>query len=164
MKISKILSYVVLAIGAIGAILLFLMNGNFTTLMDNYGITEAKDLVKDTSSSAFAEATSLVSPMYNLTLVIFVVIIIATLIAVFSALAKNPAGLKNAGIGIVAFLIVLGIGYAMAEGVETPMKDGEVLSESGSKLVGAGIYAFYFLAAIAVGLMGLSGVKKLIGK
>ena len=52
----------------------------------------------------------------------------------------------------------------MAEGVETPMKDGEVLSASGSKLVGTGIYAFYFLAAIAVGMMALSGVKKLIGK
>jgi len=164
MKISKILSYVVLAVGAIGAILLFLMSGNFTTLMDTYGITEAKDLVKDTSSSAFIEATSLVSPMYNLTLVILVIIIIAILVAVFSALAKNPAGLKNAAIGIVAFVIVLGIGYGIAEGVETPMKDGEVLSEGGSKLVGAGIYAFYFLAAIAAGLMVLSGVKKLIGK
>jgi len=164
MKISKILSYVVLAVGAIGAILLFLMNGNFTTLMDNYGITEAKDLVKDTSSSAFAEATSLVSPMYSLTLVIFVIIIIATLWAVFSALAKNPSGLKNAGIGVVAFVIILGIGYAMASGVETEMKDGEILSASGSKMVGAGLYAFYFLAAIAVGLMILSGVKKLIGK
>ncbi len=164
MKISKILSYVILAVGAIGAVLLFLMGKNFTTLMDNYGITEAKDLVKDTTSSAFAEATSLVSPMYNLTLVIFVIIIIATLIAVFTALAKNPAGLKKAGIGIVAFLVVIGIGFAMANGVETPMKDGEVLSASGSKWVGTGLYAFYFLAAIAVGLMLLSGVKKLIGK
>ncbi|WP_299432635.1 phosphoethanolamine transferase domain-containing protein [uncultured Aquimarina sp.] len=164
MKISKILSYVVLAIGAIGAILLFLMSGNFTTLMDNYGITEAKDLVKDTSSSAFAEATSLVSPMYNLTLVIFVVIIIATLVAVFSALAKNPSGLKNAGIGIVAFLVIICIAYVMANGEETPMKDGEILSVSGSKWVGTGIWSFYFLGAVAVGLMVLSGVKKLIGK
>jgi len=164
MNISKILSYIVLAVGAIGAILLFLMNGNFTTLMDSYGITEAKDLVKDTSSSAFAEATSLVSPMYSLTLVIFAIIILATIVAVFSALAKNPAGLKNAGIGIVAFLIVMGISYVLASGVETAMKDGEVLSEGGSKLVGAGIIAFYILAAIAVGLMLLSGVKKLIGK
>ena len=133
-------------------------------LMDSYGITEAKDLVKDTSSAAFAEATSLVTPMYTLTLAIFAVIVVATLVAVFSALAKNPAGLKNAGIGIVAFVVILGISYALAGGVETPMKDGEVLSVGGSKLVGAGIIAFYVLAAVAVGLMVLSGVKKLIGK
>ncbi len=162
MKISKILSYVILVVGAIGAVLLFLMGKNFTTIMDNYGITEAKDLVKDTSSSAYAEATSLVSPMYNLTLIIFVIIIIATLIAVFSALLKNPAGLKKAGIGIIAFLVIVGIGFVLADGSAMPMKDGEELSASGSKWVGAGIYAFYILAFIAVGLMILSGVKKLI--
>ncbi len=164
MKISKILSYVILAVGAIGALLLFLMGKNFTELMDTYGITEAKDLVKDQSASAYAEATALVSPMYNLTLVIIVVIIIATLVAVFSALVKNPEGLKKAGIGIVAFLVVIGVGFALSSGVETPMNDGEVLSASGSKWVGAGLHAFYLLAAIAVGLMVASGIKKLIGK
>ncbi|KAA1247442.1 hypothetical protein [Aquimarina sp. RZ0] len=164
MKISKILSYVILAVGAIGAIMLFLMSNNFDTLMDSYGITEAKDLVKDEAGSAFAEATALVSPMYTLTLLILVIIIIATLFAVFSALAKNPAGLKKAGIGIVAFLVVIGIGFALADGAETEMKDGEILSASGSKWVGTGLYAFYVLAAAAVGLMLASGVKKVIGK
>ena len=163
MNISKILSYVVLAVGVIGAVLLFLMNDNFTKLMDSYGITEAKDLVKDTSSSAFVEATSLVSPMYILTLIILAIIVIATLGAVLFSLAKNPGGLIKAGVGIIAFLVVIVISYVLASGVETQMKDGNILSEGGSKLVGAGIYAFYFLAAIAVGLMVLSGVKKLIG-
>ncbi|GAA3509032.1 hypothetical protein GCM10022393_21350 [Aquimarina addita] len=162
MNISKILSYVVLAIGVVGAILLFLMSNNFDALMDTYGITEAKDLVKDTTSAAFTDATALVTPMYALTLVILVIIIIATLIAVFSALAKNPGGLKNTAIGIVAFLVILGISYALADDSVFEMRDGEVLSNSGSALVGAGIYAFYILAIVAIGLMVLSGVKKLI--
>lgn len=162
MNISKILSYVVLAIGVVGAIMLFLMSNSFDALMDTYGITEAKDLVKDTGSAAFTDATALVTPMYGLTLIILVIIVIATLAAVVMALAKNPGGLKNTAIGIVAFLVILGISYVVADNSVFEMRDGEVLSENGSQLVGAGIYAFYILAIVAVGLMVLSGVKKLI--
>ncbi|PKV49367.1 hypothetical protein ATE84_1389 [Aquimarina sp. MAR_2010_214] len=163
MKISKILSYIVMAIGAIGAVLLFLMSNNFDGLMEKYGITETKDFVRDGGSmDVLKEATSLVDPLYALTLLVFVGVIVVTLIAVFSAMAKNSGGLKNTAIGIVAFLIVVGVGYVVAEGVEAPLNDGGVLSENGSKWVGTGLYTFYFLAAIAVGLMFLSGIKKLI--
>ncbi|MBP2832568.1 hypothetical protein J8281_10265 [Aquimarina sp. U1-2] len=157
MKISKILSYVVLAIGIIGAILWYVMSSSIGDLMDQNGVSEARELPLD-------DAAPLVSPLYSLTLIIFVITIVATLITVFSTLAKNPSGLKNTLIGIVAFVIVVGIGFVLAEGVETPMKDGEILSESGSKWVGTGLYAFYILAAVAVGLMFLSGIRKLIGK
>ncbi|WP_074409566.1 MULTISPECIES: hypothetical protein [Aquimarina] len=163
MKISKILSYIVLAIGAIGAILLFLMSNNFDGLMEKYGITETKDFVREGGSmDVLKEATSLVNPLYTLTVIVIIGVIAVTLIAVFSSLAKNPGGLKNTAIGIVAFLIVVGIGFVVAEGVEAPLNDGGVLSESGSKWVGTGLYTFYFLAAIAVGLMFFSGIKKLI--
>ena len=107
-------------------------------------------------------AYAAVNPLYMLTLVIFIIAIIAILITVFSALAKNPSGLKNTLIGIVVFGLILGVGYVLAEGVETPMKDGEVLSAVKSKIVGAGLYAFYILTVIAVGLMVISGAKKLI--
>ncbi len=157
MKISKILSYLVLAIGILGAILWYVMSSSISDLMDQNGVSEARELSLD-------EAAPMVSPLYSLTLVIFVITIVVTLITVFSTLAKNPSGLKNTLIGIVAFVLIIGIGFVMADGVETPLKDGDVLSESGSKWVGTGLYAFYFLAAIAVGLMFLSGIKKLIGK
>ncbi|MFL1894150.1 hypothetical protein ACJRPK_00515 [Aquimarina sp. 2-A2] len=157
MKISKILSYAVLAIGAVGIILWFLMNSTIDSLMNDNGVSEARELPLDVSGAA-------VNPLYSLTLVIFVIAIIATLITVLTALAKNPAGLKNTAIGIVAFVVIIGIGFVLAEGIETPLKDGEVLSESGSRWVGTGLYAFYFLAVIAVGLMVISGLKKLIGK
>jgi hypothetical protein len=42
------------------------------------------------------------------------------------------------------------------------MKDGEMLSTMGSRLVGTGIRMFYFLAIIAIGSMLLASVKKLI--
>ncbi len=157
MKISKILSYVVLGVGILGAILWYVMSSSISTLMDENGVSEARELPLEIAESS-------VTPLYSLTLIIFIITIVATLIAVFSTLAKNPASLKNAAIGIIAFLIVMGIGYALAEGVETPLKDGEILSAGGSKLVGTGIYAFYILAVVAVGLMFFSGLKKLIGK
>ncbi len=157
MKISKILSYVVLGVGIIGAILWYVMSSSISNLMDQNGVSEARELPLEMASPS-------VDPLYSLTLIIFVVTIIATLIAVFSTLAKNPEGLKKAAIGIVVFIVIIGIGFVLAEGVETPMKDGEILSASGSRWVGTGLYAFYVLAAAAVGLMFLSGIKKLIGK
>ncbi len=157
MKISKILSYVVLGVGILGVLLWYVMGSSISGLMDQNGVSEPRELPLEIAESS-------VTPLYSLTLVIFIVTIVVTLFAVFSTMAKNPGSLKNTVIGIVAFIVVLGIGYVLADGVETPLKDGEVLSAGGSKLVGMGLYAFYFLAAVAVGLMFLSGVKKLIGK
>lgn len=157
MKISKILSYVVLGVGVLGFVLWYLMSSSISRLMDENGVSEARELPLDIAAPS-------VSPLYNLTLVVFVVTIVAILIAVFSSMAKNPKGLKNTLIGLVLFAVVTAIGYVLSTGVETPMKDGEVLSVSGSKWVGTGLYVFYILAAVAVGLMFLSGIKKLIGK
>ncbi len=157
MKLSKILSYVVLGVGILGAILWYVMSSSISDLMDQNGVSEARELPLDVAESS-------VSPLYSLTLIIFIVTIVATLFTVISTLLKNPSGLKNTAIGVVAFLVVVGIGFAMAKGVETPLKDGDVLSASGSKWVGTGLYAFYVLAAVAVGLMFFSGIKKLIGK
>ena len=44
------------------------------------------------------------------------------------------------------------------------MKDGEVLSATGAKLVETGIRTFYFLTIIAIGSMLFSSVKNLIKK
>ncbi|WP_412987826.1 hypothetical protein [Pontimicrobium sp. IMCC45349] len=75
----------------------------------------------------------------------------------------NPSNLKNTLIGFGSFALLALICYfGFANGVETPLKDGEVLSEGGSKLVGAGLYLFYALIIIAGGSMLFSGVKKMI--
>jgi hypothetical protein len=44
------------------------------------------------------------------------------------------------------------------------LKDGSVLTVSQSKLVGAGLYLFYFLSVIAAGTMLYFGVKKSLNK
>ena len=164
MKISKILTYLVLVVGVLGGILWYTMSGSISSLMDKYGIADAKDLVKENGSETFLESIGTVDPIYNLTLFIFVTIIIATIVTVFMTLAKNPSGLKKTILGIGIFIVILAIGYTIAEGTETPLKDGEVLSEMGSRWVGTGLYMFYILAFSAVFLMLTSGVKKIIGK
>lgn len=155
MKISKILSYVVLLVGAIGIVLWYLMTQSFDSMMEENSVTEARELPLELASGA-------VTPLYTLTLVIFVLALFVTLITVFTSLAKNPAGIKNTLIGVVLFAVVAIIGYVLAQGKAGVLRDGEVLTETTSKLVGAGLYMFYILAIIAVGLMVISGFKKLI--
>jgi len=75
----------------------------------------------------------------------------------------NPDTLKSTlrSLGIFALLAVICY-FGLAEGVETPLKDGGTLSEGGSKLLGAGLYLFYFLIVIAGASMLFYGVKKMI--
>jgi hypothetical protein len=72
--------------------------------------------------------------------------------------------IKKTLIVVGAFLAIVIISYVLAEGVETEMRDGEILSANGSKWVSAGLYVFYILGVVAIGSMVLSGVKKLISK
>ncbi len=98
--------------------------------------------------------------------VAYVILAIAVLIVlVFSVLntASNSANLKNTLTGVAAFVVLALLCYfGFADGVETPLKDGDMLSESGSKLIGAGLYLFYLLALIAGGIMLCFGIKKTV--
>ena len=58
----------------------------------------------------------------------------------------------------------MGISFVLSTGVETPMKDGEVLSASGSRWVGAGLRMFYILAALAILSMIFSGARKFLNR
>ncbi|MFD2822279.1 hypothetical protein ACFS5M_01270 [Lacinutrix iliipiscaria] len=96
---------------------------------------------------------------YAILAITLVLVVLFTLKNVFS----NPATLKSTLMGVGAFVLLFLICYfAFAKGVETPMRDGEVLSEGNSKLVGAGLFMFYALAIIAVGTMLFTGIKKMI--
>jgi Na+/proline symporter len=68
--------------------------------------------------------------------------------------------IKKTLMSVGAFILIVVISYVLAEGVETPMRDGDMLSASGSKWVGAGLYTFYILAILAIGAMIFSGIKK----
>ena len=155
MNISKILSYVVLAVGAIGIALWFVMTNAFSDLLAKHDVSEAREI-------PLSESASAVGSLYTLTLIIFVLALVATLVTVLSSLVKNPASLKKTVIGLALFLVVIAISYFTSTGVETPLRDGGVVTANVSQWVGAGLNSFYILAIVAVGAMVVSGVKKAI--
>ena len=107
---------------------------------------------------------SAVSPLVELARIVLIITIAVTLIFTLLGLFSDPAKLKKAAISVGLFLVVIAISYVLSEGIETPLKDGEVLSASGAKWVGTGIRTFYILSAVAISLMLFSGVSKILKK
>ena len=105
----------------------------------------------------------LLDPMAYVAYIVLIVILAVVLFFTLKNLFSNPATLMSTLKGVGSFLVVFAICYfALANGVETPLRDGEVLSEGGSKMVGAGLYMFYALILIAGGSMAFFGVKKMM--
>ena len=89
---------------------------------------------------------------------IFALVIVAVII--FGLKGLFSGNIKNTLIILGAFIVVIAISYAMADNTPMMLKDGDMLSESGSKWVGAGLYTFYLLGIIAIGSMVMSGFKR----
>ena len=90
--------------------------------------------------------------------VIFALVVVA--VVIFGLKGLFSGNIKNTLITLGAFIVVIAISYAMADDTPMMLKDGEMLSESGSKWVGAGLYTFYLLGIIAIGSMIMSGFKR----
>ncbi|WP_452599683.1 hypothetical protein [Pontimicrobium sp. MEBiC01747] len=106
--------------------------------------------------------TGLVNPIMFVAYFVLAVTLLLVVVFVLVNLFSNTSSLKKTLISVGAFLVLVVLSYAMATGIETPMQDGEMLSASGSKWVGAGLYMFYFLAVLAGGTMLFTGIKKMI--
>ncbi|WP_452601119.1 hypothetical protein [Pontimicrobium sp. MEBiC06410] len=106
--------------------------------------------------------TGLVNPIMFVAYFVLAVTLLLVVVFVLVNLFANTSSLKKTLISVGAFLVLVVLSYAMATGIETPMQDGEMLSASGSKWVGAGLYMFYFLAVLAGGTMLFTGIKKMI--
>ncbi|MDB4180877.1 hypothetical protein N9611_01335 [Flavobacteriaceae bacterium] len=109
------------------------------------------------------EASGTIDVFMNVSYVILAIAVLIVLVFSVLNLVSNTAGLKNTLMGVGAFVVLTLLCYfGFANGVETTLKDGDILSESGSRLVGAGLYLFYFLAVIAGGIMLGFGIKKMV--
>ena len=142
--IIKVLSGI---LGLSGAICLFVIMGS------------GDEVIKENASQG---DFSLVSPLILIAQITFILTVAATLIFSLRALFGNTEKLKKALIFIGIFMFIIGVAYISSNGVETPLKDGKFLSESGSRWVETGIRTFYILSIIAVLSMVLSSVKRLI--
>ena len=105
-----------------------------------------------------------ITPIIILSQITLLIAVIVTLIFSLRGIAKDKSKMKNALKSAGLFLIVVVIAFVLSNGVETPMRDGKVLSAIGSKLVGTGIRVFFILSIIAVGLMVFPGIKKMFKK
>jgi hypothetical protein len=142
--IVKVLSAI---LGLSGAVCLFIVMGS------------GDEAIKMNASQGDFSA---VSPLISIAQVTLFLTVGATLIFSLRALFANTEKLKKASIFIGIFLFIVGVAYISSRGVETPLKDGKFLSESGSRWVETGIRTFYILSISAILSMVFSGIKKLI--
>jgi uncharacterized membrane protein len=149
MNIQTIVKIISAAFGLLGVIFLFRIIGS--------GDEEIK-------MAASIGDFSTVSPLVSLAISILLITIIITLLFSLLNLASSAEKLKKSLIFIGCFAVVVGIAFALSEGVETPLKNGDMLSVSGSRWVGTGLRMFYILAALAILSMVLSGAKKLFNR
>ncbi len=149
MKLENIIKIVCAVLGLLGVIFLFRILA-----------TGDDDIKMAASMGDF----SLISPLISLSMFILFITVAVTIIFSLINRASNPGKLKKSMIFIGFLIIVIGIAYASSTGVETPMKDGQVLSASGSKWVGTGIRVFYILASVAVLSMIAFGARNIIKK
>lgn len=145
-KITKIVSAL---LGILGVVFLFLVLG------------KSSDEIK--SAASMGDFSS-VSPIVNLTFAVLFITISVTLIFSLFGLFSDKEKLKKALISIGFLIIVVGISYLFSSGEETSLKDNELLSAQGSRLVETGIRTVYILGFIAILLMIISTIRKSISK
>ena len=149
MNLEKITKIGCIALGVLGVVFLFLVFGT------------GDDSIKMAAASG---DFGIITPIIILSQLILFIAVVVTLIFSLRGLAKDKAKMKSALTSAGLFLGVILIAFVLSSGVETPMRDGKVLSAMGSRLVGTGIRVFYILSVIAVGLMILPGIKNSIKK
>ena len=149
MNIQTIVKIISAVLGLLGVVFLFRIIG-----------AGDEEIKMAATSGDFAT----VSPLVSLAIAILFITVSITLVFSILNLASSSKKLKKSLIFIGCFVVVTIIAYAASDGVETPMKDGEVLSANGSRWVGTGLRMFYILATLAILSMILSGAKKILKK
>lgn len=149
MNIQKITTYFCAALGILGVLFLSLIIG------------KGDDAIE---MSALQGDYGSVSYIVLLAQIILGITVLITLGFSIKNLISDKANLKKSIVSLVAFLAVILIAFLFSSGVETPMKDGEVLSAVGARWVETGIRTFYFLTLIAICSMAFGSVRKLIKK
>ena len=149
MNLEKITRIGCIALGVLGMIFLSLV---FFT---------GDDSIKMAAASG---DYGVITPIILLSQIVLFIAVLVTLTFSLRGISKDKTKMKNAVKSTGLFVMVVLIGFLLSNGVETPMRDGKVLSAMGSRLVGTGINVFFILTIIAVGLMVFPGTKKIFKK
>ena len=113
-------------------------------------IMKGDDVIKETGSG--------VDGFLYTAYVIFALVLISVII--FGLKGLMSGNIKKTLITIGAFVVIVALSYGLADSNQLTLANGELLSESNSKWIGAGLYTFYILAFVAISSMIVSGFKK----
>lgn len=142
MALHKILKLVTVILGIIGTIFL------------GFVIFKGDDYIQTTG-----EGVSGFLVVSYITLAITV-----ALVVIFVLTGLFSGDVKKTFLPIIAFLVVVGLAYVMADGTPMQLREGDSISGSGAKWVDTGLISFYILAIVAIGAMVYSSVKNAIRK
>ncbi len=142
---NKIIKIILIVVGLAGAALWFMLPD---------------------SEAPVGEATqnAALNAMFWITYILLAIAAAAALIFSIIHLFANPASIKKTIFVVVGFLIVVALGYVLADGTDVSIPEmadrGIETSETTIKRIGAGINVFFILVVIAVGAMIWGGVRK----
>ena len=142
---KKIFTYTALALGVLGLILQVVI------------LSQGDDVIK---LNALSGDYGIVSTMITLALLVLAITVVLTLVFSFGNLASDGEKLKKALVSMGVFVAVVLIAFLFSTGTETPLKNGEMLSATGSRWIETGLRTFYFLVFIAVGAMLYTGIAR----
>lgn len=112
-----------------------------------------------TPEQSNCEDCGAVGSFIGLSYVLLILAIVAAIGgAVFQA-ALNPDKIKGSLIGLGVMVVVLGLSYVLADGTVEPYYASGI-TETTSKLSGAGLYAFYILFLLSVLSIVYSSVSR----
>ncbi|WP_130733351.1 hypothetical protein [Flavobacterium sp. J27] len=101
-----------------------------------------------------------ITPLIYLSYFVLAICVGVVLVYVLKNLFSDKDNLKKTLISVGLFAGVILVSYILA-GDDLVKANGEVYSGSTTKLVGAGLNAFYILTVIAIGAMVWSGFTKI---
>ena len=120
MALHKILKIVALLLGVAGVIFLGMI------------IAKGDEAIKATGEG--------VDGIMYVAYVIFALVLLFVVVFVLKGIFAGD--LKKTLMSVGAFALIVVIAYVLADGVETELREGGMLSASGSKWVGTGLYTF----------------------
>jgi len=132
---------------------------------------EAADLANGLGTGELQNST--LTPMMYLAYSIMAITVGLVLVYVLKGISSSPAVLKRSLLSIGILVVICLVAYfGFADNSITDPGTGELvildddkpLTASTSQLVGASIYTFYIVAALAVGSILWTGVSKLLNR
>lgn len=145
----KILKYILIALGLIGAVLWFQLPSAETPVSE-------------------AVASTPMNLMFIITYLLLGIAIVFSLVFTLKKLFSTPDSLKKALFSIGGLLVIVVISYALASGTNVDLQEmankGIPTTEGTVKLIGMGLNVFFILTVLAVLLMIVPGIKRMFSK